>query len=87
MLNLGMAYTEGQAATIHLESLRAVLRSGANLVICPLQDVLGLGRSARMNTPGTVRGNWSWRLAPQSLATVAKGLRRQTELSGRTPDH
>jgi 4-alpha-glucanotransferase len=27
----------------------------------PLQDLLALGREARMNTPATTRGNWTWR--------------------------
>ncbi len=81
-----LAYTRGQAVTIHIDSLRTVLQSKANLVICPLQDLLGLGCGARMNTPGTARGNWSWRLAPGCLPEAAKTLRGLTELSGRVPD-
>jgi 4-alpha-glucanotransferase len=80
------AYTGGRAATIHLDSLRVAQQSSASLVICPLQDVLGLGGSARMNTPGTVAGNWGWRFVPESLSEVAKRLRLQTELSGRIPN-
>jgi 4-alpha-glucanotransferase len=41
--------------------IRAVLASVANVAIIPLQDVLGLGTEARMNLPGTVKGNWKWR--------------------------
>ncbi len=37
------------------------LNSVSNLAIIPLQDVLKLGSEARMNTPGTIEGNWSWR--------------------------
>jgi 4-alpha-glucanotransferase len=80
-----LAYTGGRAATIHLDSLRAVLQSSANLAICPLQDVFGLDRAARMNTPGTVRGNWRWRLAPRSLTSLAKSLRQRAALFGRLP--
>ena len=36
----------------------------ADTCIIPLQDWLGLGNSSRMNTPGTVDINWSWRLLP-----------------------
>jgi len=36
--------------------------SEAGLVIMPVQDILGLGSEARMNTPGTVEGNWLWRM-------------------------
>ena len=38
------------------------LSSVGALAIVPVQDVLGLGSEARMNRPGTTRGNWSWRL-------------------------
>ena len=39
----------------------------ADTCIIPLQDWLGLGSSARMNTPGTVDGNWSWRMTAEQL--------------------
>jgi len=39
----------------------------ADTCIIPLQDWLGLDNTARMNTPGTVDGNWSWRLLPGQL--------------------
>jgi 4-alpha-glucanotransferase len=35
--------------------------SVAELALAPLQDLLGLGGEARMNTPGTLTGNWRWR--------------------------
>jgi 4-alpha-glucanotransferase len=38
------------------------LASRAQLMVVPLQDLLELGDEARFNTPGTVSGNWSWRL-------------------------
>lgn len=37
------------------------LASCAKLAVLPMQDILGLGAGARMNTPGTVVGNWNWR--------------------------
>jgi 4-alpha-glucanotransferase len=43
------------------DTMMEALNSVANLAIFPLQDILGLGTEARMNTPGTVEGNWSWR--------------------------
>jgi 4-alpha-glucanotransferase len=30
----------------------------------PMQDLLGLGSSARMNAPGRPTGNWRWRMRP-----------------------
>jgi 4-alpha-glucanotransferase len=49
----------------------------ASTCIVPVQDLLALGNEARMNLPGTVDGNWMWRLAePLSpeLATSFRGL-------------
>ena len=59
-------------------------RSPAATVIVPLQDLLGLGSEARMNTPGTTGGNWSWKLDPSLLTPErALRLRRLAEKTGR----
>jgi 4-alpha-glucanotransferase len=45
-------------------------RSGSNLAIAPLQDLLSLDSSARMNTPGTsgdATTNWRWKYSPGML--------------------
>ena len=42
--------------------IELALESPASLAMIPAQDVLGLGSDARMNRPGEVEGNWSWRL-------------------------
>ena len=44
--------------------IRMLYASGANVVILPIQDALGLNTTARMNRPGTRHGNWTWRLPP-----------------------
>ena len=49
------------------ELIRLALSSPAALAMIPLQDVLGLGSEARMNTPGEPTGNWAWRLEPGQL--------------------
>jgi 4-alpha-glucanotransferase len=41
--------------------VEAAYASRAQLAIVPLQDLLGQGSEARMNTPGTTVGNWRWR--------------------------
>jgi 4-alpha-glucanotransferase len=56
--------------------MRAVEASVADVVIVPLQDVLGLGSSARMNLPGTVSGNWKWRYRPGALSPELSGRLR-----------
>jgi 4-alpha-glucanotransferase len=47
--------------------IREALGSVGRLAIIPVQDILGLGSEARLNTPGTAVGNWSWRLHPDAL--------------------
>jgi len=45
-----------------------------------LQDVLGLGTEARMNLPGTPRGNWCWRFQSGALSSeLATRLRELNE--------
>jgi 4-alpha-glucanotransferase len=48
--------------------IRAALGSVGLLAVIPAQDLLGLGAQARMNTPGTAHGNWSWRLPQDALS-------------------
>jgi 4-alpha-glucanotransferase len=57
----------GDAAAVPDAMVDAVLCSRAGLAILPLQDLLGLDSAARMNTPGTVTGNWTWRFAWDAL--------------------
>ncbi len=60
---------------VHWAFIRAVLASVADTAIVPVQDLLGLGSEARMNRPGTLTGNWRWRLRPGQLtADVAERL-------------
>ena len=65
---LARAYLDFQDdAEINWSMIRAVEASVAGVAVVPLQDVLGLGSSARMNLPGTVSGNWKWRYGPGVL--------------------
>jgi 4-alpha-glucanotransferase len=48
--------------------IRAALGSVGRLAVIPVQDLLHLGSEARLNTPGTAEGNWSWKL-PQGVLT------------------
>jgi 4-alpha-glucanotransferase len=47
--------------------VRLALSSTARLAVVPLQDLLGLGSAARMNTPGVPDGNWTWRAEPGAV--------------------
>src|SRR5262249_52558508 len=60
-------YLHNTGRTIHWDMIRVVLASVADTVIVPLQDVLGLGTTARMNLPGTAQHNWRWRVQPRQI--------------------
>lgn len=59
--------------------MEMVSRSRATTSVFPVQDLLGLGAEARMNTPGTTSGNWEWRLRTGELTDDS--LERLAELS------
>lgn len=60
------------------EFVRLSTASVADTSVISLQDALGLGSEARMNTPGVAAGNWSWRFrwdeVPHWLAAQLKDL-------------
>ena len=79
------AYTGATDAEPHTGAIRALMASPANVVVFPMQDVLGLGSEARLNTPGTAIGNWSWRLSPGSLThDLARRIALLTRVFART---
>jgi len=60
--------------------------SRAALAVAPLQDVLNLGREARMNVPGVAGGNWRWRCTETMLTDKPFArLRELTADSKRVP--
>jgi 4-alpha-glucanotransferase len=74
------AYLGFQDEPIHWIFIRAVMASVAAVAIVPLQDVLGLGTEARMNLPGTVRGNWKWRFGRGALTDEHSARLRELTL-------
>ena len=71
---------------MHWAFIRAAFASVARLALTPLQDALGLGSEARMNTPSRSDGNWGWRFAPGALTDeLAKKLAILSEVSDRAP--
>ncbi len=66
--------------------IRVLLSSVADTAIVPMQDVLGLGAEARMNTPATKEGNWRWRMRPDHLSPeIASRLYELNRIYGRLP--
>jgi 4-alpha-glucanotransferase len=71
--------------------IRLAQSSPAAFSIVPIQDVLGLGSEARLNTPSTHMGNYHWRCAPgalkpelaEKLAALAEVTDRVEEVGGK----
>ena len=62
------------------------METNANLFIAPIQDILSLDDSSRLNIPGTTENNWKWKLN-QPLGEIEDNIRRFSELGnnfGRT---
>ncbi len=79
-------YLARDDANVAWELVRLAQASVADIAVAPLQDVLGLGSEARMNTPGTAAGNWSWRFDWADVPYwVAPQLRELAALYGRLP--
>lgn len=77
---LGLNDAEGYVRGI----LRGGMAGAAALFIAQMQDWLALGAEARMNTPGTLGGNWQWRLRPGQLTPeLGERMARMTWMYGR----
>ncbi len=65
----------------HWGMIKAAFASVADTAIIPMQDILGLSSSARMNIPSTVGGNWEWRCDKAAFSpALAKKLFGITDL-------
>jgi 4-alpha-glucanotransferase len=73
---------------INWDFLRAGYAAVSKLAVFPLQDLLGLGAAARLNTPGVAAGNWQWRYSAVELESLhrcsANYLAELGELYGRS---
>lgn len=75
---LGLSEAEGY----NWGMMRAAWRSTADTAIVTMQDLLGLGSWARMNTPSTIGSpNWCWRAKPEDISeALADKIYHQTAL-------
>lgn len=75
---------ESDGEDVSWDIVRAALRTPAERAVVPMQDVLGLGNEARMNTPAVAKGNWRWRLPEgEPRPEVAIRLDALTRSTGR----
>lgn len=71
------------ASAISYQLLRTLMQSVANTAIFPIQDLMNLDSSHRLNTPGTSEGNWEWRMQwsylPEGSVNYIRQLNRLTD--------
>ena len=76
----------GDLPTVPDLLIDAAYASTANLAIVPMQDLLGLDSTSRMNAPGTVVDNWRWRFAWEQVApTLPATCRDRAVRAARLP--
>lgn len=82
---LGLNSAGADAHEVHWAFIRAVETSVADLCVIPMQDVLGLDSSARMNTPSRSDGNWGWRCPFPIPDEVIRRLADLVQVADRNP--
>jgi len=70
--HLAATHAEGYEPNMPNDLVDMALETKALLAIVPMQDILELNGHHRMNTPGTVIGNWHWRFSWQQLTPQQK---------------
>lgn len=77
-------YMNTDGNSVHWDFLRTCFGTIATYAVVPMQDILGIGKDGRMNTPGEAMDNWSWRYRKEMLTEgLAEGLCKVTKLYGR----
>ena len=62
------------------ELIRIGMETKAKLFVAPMQDLLNLDDSCRLNKPGTIENNWSWRL-PRNDSNIREALKKYGDLA------
>ena len=70
----------------HWGMMRSAWASVSDTAIMQMQDLLGLGHEARINTPSTLSDNWTWRCKPEDISDeLAKQLYEEMKIYERLP--
>lgn len=64
-------------------AIRLAYASSCVIAMTTMQDVLSLGADARMNTPSTLGGNWSWRVRREAINPDVSGFLRRAAFGGK----
>ena len=82
--NAYLGITGGRKNELTGAFIRAAFSSVADLAVIPMQDYLGLGAEARINTPSTLGDNWQWRMLPGVFTgELAEKMKACAKLYGR----
>lgn len=82
-----LSYFDREREEIVWQMVKCALASVADYAIIPMQDLLELPTSGRMNVPGVAGGNWSWRASTDAFSgKIAAKLAHATSLYGRLPE-
>lgn len=77
-------YLKTDGVDIAWDLIRACWSSVAKFAIAPMQDILNLGTTARMNFPGRLGENWKWRMQRSDFSKdIELKLHRFNEIYGR----
>ncbi|UCB55723.1 MAG: 4-alpha-glucanotransferase [Thiotrichales bacterium] len=75
---------EGTANLVVDKLIDNAMNSQASLCMIPMQDCLHLGSEARMNTPGTIEGNWLWSFSWEQIHDdIAADMKLRIETANR----
>lgn len=83
MKSEGVVYPIVSRADAAFAMCICALASPSNLAVIPVQDLLGLGGGARMNTPSTSQDNWQFRLKTMPTRANAAAMRKIVDAYGR----
>jgi 4-alpha-glucanotransferase len=79
-----LKYLKSNGKEINWDMIGEAFSSVGEIAVVPMQDVLGLDNSARMNTPGSMDNNWIWRMDDEQFAGADWArLRELTEFYAR----
>ena len=82
MKELVLRYLDTDAAHVTQSLITRLCQSRANMVVIPMQDILNLDSSARMNYPSTCNNtNWTWRMEKNAFGKEQKDFIRTAILS------
>ena len=75
------SYTGMKDENDNWKFIKLAISSVANIAILQIQDLLNLGKEARINIPSTLGTNWRWRMSKNDLTDeLAEKLKELNKL-------